>query len=723
VTTACQSYGGYAWKTSPTATKTMLEYASSNAAVDATAGIVLLYGGKPIAAEYSSSTGGYTATGSVGYEKAVPDPADSISPHHDWQTQLRPSQVEAKWPAIGRLVDIVVTKRNGYGDWGGRVVQMDLVGTSSTVTVSGATFRSAFGLQSDWFRPLYYDAAIANVPSTVSVSQGTTSLLNVQVKNTGTIWWPVGGVVRVAAADARFYGSGWISTTRAASVASNLSSPSVASVGPGQIALFRITLHTGGVAPGTYNEHFSIVADGSSTMSASFTTAVQVLPGWTDEAPNLLTNGSFEAGTSPWKGSGLTTGDGITGTTSRDLSRSFKINGGGSKSITQTVALAGGARQFIIGGWSRTMGSSSTGGPVELALTARYGDGSRTAWHVAFPRAEHLWTYGETTVATDTRKSVASMTVSAIYAQQTGSAYFDAIRLQEAPVSNASFERGLAGWAAHGFVSGDGIVSGGPDGIHALNIGGVAGTKYVAQGLSRLSGRHSERFIIGVWTRTVGTNDSGGSITATLTLYNVDGTTSVLTLAFDTSPHDWKYTESLISSPKVFSSARIDLGVSNQTGVVSFDDVHVARSWDLNSSSEDGLSSWVARGAGTGSGTTTATARDGAVSLELTASSKAWAVQSVAFGGRAGQRFVLSGWISTSGTSTSGGLIGYIAVLRNTDGTSTSVAVPTATSSHPWSYGEATLVATKAFSRVDVYAAFYGQTGKAFFDAPRLRSA
>ncbi|MGZ4141797.1 MAG: SpoIID/LytB domain-containing protein, partial [Actinomycetota bacterium] len=531
-TTACQSYGGYAWKTSPTATKTVLEYASSNTAVDATAGVTLLYGGKAILAEYSSSTGGYSAAGSVPYLKPVADPTDAVSPFHNWTAKLHTSDIEARWPALGRLVDITVTQRNGYGDWGGRVVQMSLVGTSSTVTVSGGSFAGAFswpgrsdGLRGDWFKPLYYRGALVSTVPSISIPQGSVQTVSVRIKNSGTTSWAVGGTVRLAAASARFYGTDWVSTTRAASVAANMTSPSATSVTPGQVAEFRIPIHTDGVAPGVYTERFTAVADGSSTMTPSLTMSIQVLPGWVDQGPDIIGNASFESGAWGWSGSGLTNGDGPTSATAREGSKSYALTGGGSKTLTQTIPMAGGARRFTLGGWSRSVGSSSGGGPVQLVASARYSDGTMSTWPLGFARAPHLWTYAETSFGTNMAKSLTSISVSAQYSNQTGTGYFDAIRLQETPVANASFERGLTGWATSGFGSGDGISSDAADGNRSLGIQGSTGPKSASQAL-QVAGARSERFTLSAWTRTVGTNASGGPITAALTMFNTDGTTT-----------------------------------------------------------------------------------------------------------------------------------------------------------------------------------------------------
>jgi SpoIID/LytB domain protein len=158
-TTSCQSYLGNASAPLPGGTKTNLEASSTNAAIDATNGKAVLYNNSAILAEYSSSTGGYTAPGNVPYQKAVPDPGDAGSPYHDWEAHLTVADVQEEWPSVGRLVDIKVTDRNGYGDWGGRVEEMQIIGTSATVTVSGGSFRSAFssfGVKSDWFSVQYW---------------------------------------------------------------------------------------------------------------------------------------------------------------------------------------------------------------------------------------------------------------------------------------------------------------------------------------------------------------------------------------------------------------------------------------------------------------------------------------------------------------------------------------------------------------------------------------
>jgi SpoIID/LytB domain protein len=129
------------------------EDSRSNAAVAATAKQVLTYGGKPAFTQFSSSSGGWTSAGSVPYLTARSDPYDGFSgnPVHDWSTSLSALSIEKAYPSLGTLEGIRITRRDGNGEWGGRVWTMVLDGSRNDVTVSGDSFRSRFGLRSSWF--------------------------------------------------------------------------------------------------------------------------------------------------------------------------------------------------------------------------------------------------------------------------------------------------------------------------------------------------------------------------------------------------------------------------------------------------------------------------------------------------------------------------------------------------------------------------------------------
>jgi SpoIID/LytB domain protein len=141
---ACQTYRG-----------TLNESAITNLAVSDTAGQVMEFPNGTVAAtQYSSSTGGYTAPGTF---PGVPDAGDSVcvpgacNPNHSWSASVPVSTIQATWPQLGTLQSISITRRNGLGDWGGRVTAMTLVGSKSNVSLTGDTFAADLGLKSDWF--------------------------------------------------------------------------------------------------------------------------------------------------------------------------------------------------------------------------------------------------------------------------------------------------------------------------------------------------------------------------------------------------------------------------------------------------------------------------------------------------------------------------------------------------------------------------------------------
>lgn len=142
-TTSCQVYGGVS-----------SEHPASNAAVVATSDQVLTYQGKPAFTQFSSSSGGWLAKGTMPYLVAKADKYDGHSgnPVHTWTTTVTRSTIQRVWPSLGTLRGVLVTRRDGNGDWYGRVEQMTLDGSKKNVTISGADFRSRLGLRSHWFR-------------------------------------------------------------------------------------------------------------------------------------------------------------------------------------------------------------------------------------------------------------------------------------------------------------------------------------------------------------------------------------------------------------------------------------------------------------------------------------------------------------------------------------------------------------------------------------------
>jgi stage II sporulation protein D len=130
------------------------ERPSTTAAVDATAGRVLLYGGNVARTYFFSTSGGETEDAvdvwpqaAAPYLVSVPDPFDAISPYHDWGPVLFTGSKLAKTFHVGGVVDDVRTVLGTSG----RVTTLQLLGPATELDVKGTAARTALGLRSTWF--------------------------------------------------------------------------------------------------------------------------------------------------------------------------------------------------------------------------------------------------------------------------------------------------------------------------------------------------------------------------------------------------------------------------------------------------------------------------------------------------------------------------------------------------------------------------------------------
>ena len=162
-----QAYGGIAAET-PAVT----------AAVAATAGEIVLYGGRVATTYFSSSTGGETASAAEGTGTAVPylvsvaDPYDTLSPDHDWGPLLFSAASAGKELGLdGPLLDLQVPPGSGH------VPSVTAVGPGGQVTLTGEQVQSDLGLRSTWFQV----GVLALKPEPAPVVAGTAVTL------TGTV--------------------------------------------------------------------------------------------------------------------------------------------------------------------------------------------------------------------------------------------------------------------------------------------------------------------------------------------------------------------------------------------------------------------------------------------------------------------------------------------------------------------------------------------------------
>lgn len=151
-TTHCQLYTG-----------TAAEKSASNAAIKATRGEVLTYGGKPIEALFHTDSGGMTENsedvwgGHVPYLRAAKDTPAKTMP---WTKTISRADLERKLAAKGHdigkvrsiaLSPLAIGRAAKDRTASGRVKTMTVKGTKGTATLSGTTWRSLLGLKSTLF--------------------------------------------------------------------------------------------------------------------------------------------------------------------------------------------------------------------------------------------------------------------------------------------------------------------------------------------------------------------------------------------------------------------------------------------------------------------------------------------------------------------------------------------------------------------------------------------
>ncbi|MBK8446439.1 MAG: SpoIID/LytB domain-containing protein [Micropruina sp.] len=139
-TTACQVYSGQDVETS-----------GGNAAVAATANQVLKSGSAIALTMFSSSNGGHSADGGTSYLVAKADPYDGRMRNQKWSAWFSSSAIQKMYPAIGTLRSVQVAERDGDGAWGGRAERVLIAGSKGSISLTGAAFRSAFGLKERLF--------------------------------------------------------------------------------------------------------------------------------------------------------------------------------------------------------------------------------------------------------------------------------------------------------------------------------------------------------------------------------------------------------------------------------------------------------------------------------------------------------------------------------------------------------------------------------------------
>ena len=180
------------------------ETAATRAAVDATKGQVLLYGGKAATTYFYSTSGGQTESSqdwrgvARPYLVSVPDPYDDISPYHDWG----PVPVTARAMAKDLKLKATVTDVQTMPNASGRVAQLEIVTPTNDVSIAATRVRGALRLRSTWFdvgvMSLVPPSPSAPVPYGAKVSLSGTvrgvAGVTLEQRTAGGPWEPVAPV-------------------------------------------------------------------------------------------------------------------------------------------------------------------------------------------------------------------------------------------------------------------------------------------------------------------------------------------------------------------------------------------------------------------------------------------------------------------------------------------------------------------------------------------------
>jgi stage II sporulation protein D len=157
------------------------EFPSTDAAVAATRGQVVVQGGRPVTTYFFSTSGGHTEdiensfVGSLprAWLRGVTDPYDSVSPRHSWGPfTLSQARVQSKLKGLvrGKFRGITVLQR-GVSP---RVVRAEVDGTNGVTQVTGPQLRARLGLFDTWATFTYISSNAKKKQQPASGEDGAT---------------------------------------------------------------------------------------------------------------------------------------------------------------------------------------------------------------------------------------------------------------------------------------------------------------------------------------------------------------------------------------------------------------------------------------------------------------------------------------------------------------------------------------------------------------------
>jgi stage II sporulation protein D len=142
------------------------ETASQNAAVDATRGQVVTFGGQLASSVYSADAGGVSANTFEGFGTPEASYPYLTTVHYEtdnplpWHTDIALADVARRFAYPGSVTNVTISKSGPSG----RALEVTIDGTSGPVIVDGRKFASRLGLRSTLFTPVIGTANAAPPP-------------------------------------------------------------------------------------------------------------------------------------------------------------------------------------------------------------------------------------------------------------------------------------------------------------------------------------------------------------------------------------------------------------------------------------------------------------------------------------------------------------------------------------------------------------------------------
>ena len=112
----------------------------------------MTFGGQVALTQFASSNGGAMSSGGYSYLRAKDDPYDGVVKSQAWSKKITAKAVAKAYPSVGTVKQLKITKRDGSGRYGGRVVSIQIVGSKKTQTVTGSAFQGKFSMRSSLYK-------------------------------------------------------------------------------------------------------------------------------------------------------------------------------------------------------------------------------------------------------------------------------------------------------------------------------------------------------------------------------------------------------------------------------------------------------------------------------------------------------------------------------------------------------------------------------------------